>query len=157
MRAAKPGSWLNRGSRVVREIENFRHQIGGYQQPLSREFRAASKKWLEVANAQFADARAVLEKEPTRQVFRAGDPVDRDNEAFIPRDAITNEIEGQVMLATGCPGLVLYACCSPSPSSTPPCGPRTTPRARASTPASGAKAASSASTARPAVGRTWCS
>jgi len=32
-----------------------------------------------------AEIRAVLDKEPTQQLFRAGDPVDRANEAFVPR------------------------------------------------------------------------
>lgn len=93
---------------LVREIESFHDQIGGFRQPLAREFRRAAGKWLEVAEEQLAATRVVLDKEPTRQVFRAGDPVDRDNEAFVPRDAITGEIQSQVMLANGCPGLVLY-------------------------------------------------
>lgn len=93
---------------LVREIETFRAQVSGLHQPLSREFRAAATSWLEFARRQLVDAQAVLAKEPTKQVFRAGDPVDRNNEAFVPRDAVTGEIERQVMLATGCPGLVLY-------------------------------------------------
>ncbi|MCZ6679398.1 MAG: ATP-binding protein, partial [Candidatus Poribacteria bacterium] len=42
------------------------------------------------------------------QVFRAGDPVNRESEAFVPRDSVVGELESQIMLSTGCPGLVLY-------------------------------------------------
>jgi hypothetical protein len=52
-------------------------------------------------------AQAVLSKQPATQVFRAGDPVDRDREAFVPRDGVVGELERQVMLSTGCPGIVL--------------------------------------------------
>ncbi len=93
---------------LCREIEDFRRRIGGFQQPLSREFRAAADRWLELAREQLEASRAVLEKAPTLQVFRAGDPVDREGEAFVPRDTVVGEIERQVMLAAGCPGLVLY-------------------------------------------------
>ncbi len=42
------------------------------------------------------------------QVFRAGMPVDHDGEAFVPRYGVLGELERQVLLATGCPGLVIY-------------------------------------------------
>jgi TIR domain len=41
-------------------------------------------------------------------VFCAGDPIDRAQEAFVPRRAVSWEIEHQLMLAAGCPGIVLY-------------------------------------------------
>ncbi len=50
----------------------------------------------------------ILLKEPSPQVFRAGDPVDRNQEAFIPRYDVIGNLEKQVMLSTGCPGVVLY-------------------------------------------------
>ncbi len=51
---------------------------------------------------------AALANESTRQVFRADVPVDREREAFVPRNSVIGEIERQVMLAAGCPGIVLY-------------------------------------------------
>jgi hypothetical protein len=42
------------------------------------------------------------------QVFRAGDPVERRREAFVPRFGVLRELEGQLGLATGCPGVILY-------------------------------------------------
>jgi AAA+ ATPase superfamily predicted ATPase len=45
---------------------------------------------------------------PTPQVFRAGDPVDREKEAFVPRDSVVGNLERQVLLSTGCHGVVLY-------------------------------------------------
>jgi len=47
----------------------------------------------------------------TQQVFFAGNPVDRDREAFIPRYSVIDELEQQIMLSTGCPGIVLYGRC----------------------------------------------
>jgi energy-coupling factor transporter ATP-binding protein EcfA2 len=41
-------------------------------------------------------------------VFRAGDPVDRNQEAFVPRYGVLSEIDRQVVQATHCPGLVIY-------------------------------------------------
>ncbi len=93
---------------LVKEIETFERRIAGFRPPLSLEFRKAARAWLEVARRQLHDAQDRLAREPTRQVFRAGDPVDRDQEAFVPRHGLLGELERQVMLATGCPGLVLY-------------------------------------------------
>jgi len=93
---------------LVKEIENFEQQIAGFKPPLSTEFRKAARQWLVIAKRQLASARSAVAREPTRQVFRAGDPVDRDREAFVARGAILGELERQVMLATGCPGLLVY-------------------------------------------------
>lgn len=93
---------------VLEKIESFRNQIAGFKPPLSTELRAAAAKWREVARRQFEAAQRASSREPTGQVFRAGDPVDRDREAFLYRDAIFHEIERQVMLASGCPGLLIY-------------------------------------------------
>ena len=90
------------------EIENFQHRMAGFHEPLASEFRAAADEWLNIADRQLDQARAVLGKEPTPQVFRAGDPVDHNQEAFVTRDRVVGELEKQVMLATGCPGLLLY-------------------------------------------------
>ena len=51
---------------------------------------------------------SITGKEPTPQLFRAGDPVDRTQEAFVARMGVLGQIERQVMLATGCPGLLIY-------------------------------------------------
>jgi len=93
---------------LCKEIENFQHRIGGLHEPLASEFRTAANQWLKIAGRQLEAAKAILSKEPTPQVFRAGDPVNRDSEAFVPRDSVVGELEGQIMLSTGCPGLVLY-------------------------------------------------
>ncbi len=93
---------------LYKEIENFQHRIGGFHEPLVSEFRKAADTWLKIAKQQWEDAKAVTIKEPTPQVFRAGDPVDRNNEAFVPRYIVMGDFEKQVMLSTGCPGLVLY-------------------------------------------------
>ncbi|MBI3249138.1 MAG: ATP-binding protein [Deltaproteobacteria bacterium] len=90
------------------EIENFSHKIGGFDQPLASEFRAAASQWLLLARRQFQEVQAASEREPSPQVFRAGDPVNRENEAFVRRESVFGELEKQVMLSTGCPGIVLY-------------------------------------------------
>ena len=90
------------------EIENFQHRIAGFDEPLASEFRAAASHWLQIAQQQREGAKAILVREPTPQVFRAGDPVDRDKEAFVPRFSVEGEIERQIMLSSGCPGIILY-------------------------------------------------
>ena len=71
---------------LCKEIENFRHRIGGFKEPLATEFRAAADQWLKIAEKQLRKAQAVVGKEPVLQVFRAGDPADRKKEAFVSRD-----------------------------------------------------------------------
>ncbi len=93
---------------LYKEIENFQHWIGGFHEPLVSEFRKAADTWLKIAKQQWEEAKVVMIKEPTPQVFRAGDPVDRNNEAFVPRYTVMGDLEKQVMLGTGCPGIVLY-------------------------------------------------
>jgi hypothetical protein len=93
---------------LCKEIENFRGRISGLYEPLATEFRAAADQWLMIAEKQLRKAQAVVEKERAPQVFRAGDPVDREKEAFVPRDSIVGNLERQVLLSTGCPGVVLY-------------------------------------------------
>lgn len=93
---------------LYKEIENLRHQIGCFHEPLVSEFRKAAEAWLVIAKRQWDEAKAVALKEPTAQVFRAGDPVVRDKEAFVPRYTVMGDLEKQVMLSTGCPGLVVY-------------------------------------------------
>jgi hypothetical protein len=93
---------------LVKEIETFGHQIAGFLPPLSTEFRKAARRWMVVAQRQLATAQAATSREPKRQVFRAGDPVNREQEAFVPRASILGELERQVTLSTGCPGLLLY-------------------------------------------------
>ncbi len=92
---------------LMSKIETFEAQIAGFAQPLAREFRLAARAWLELARRQAQAVRASSEREPVPQVFRAGDPVDREREAFLPR-TVLGELEQQVLLATGCPGLILY-------------------------------------------------
>ena len=92
------------------EIENFRYRVDQLhlRDAVATEFKIAATKWLSVAERQLQKARAVANKAATPQVFRAGDPVDRDKEAFVPRLRVISDLEGQLALATGCPGLLLY-------------------------------------------------
>ena len=42
------------------------------------------------------------------RVFRAGDPIQRDREAFVPRFVVLTKIESFLKLEAGCPALLLY-------------------------------------------------
>ena len=93
---------------LVKEIESFRGRISGFREPLVSEFRTAAEKWLAIAQHQLSEIQSTVGKEPTPQLFRAGDPVDRTQEAFVPRMSVLGQLERQVMLATGCPGVLIY-------------------------------------------------
>ena len=93
---------------LVKTIGEFESQIAGAREPLSTEFRRAARSWKQRAREQYEQVRAATSRQPTQQVFRAGDPVNRDLEAFLFRGGPTGELERQVMLASGCPGLVIY-------------------------------------------------
>jgi hypothetical protein len=94
---------------LVQEIEAFRGRISGFGYPLADGFRDAADAWLEVARHQLGQVRRVLGTAPVAEVFRAGDPVDRAKEAFVPRTGVIEELQGQAALRLGCPGLLLYA------------------------------------------------
>lgn len=93
---------------LLKTIQSFGHQLAGFEEPLKTEFRAAAKHWEQLAQVQLDEINNALAREPIQQFFRAGDPVDRNREAFIARDRVTGELEQQIMLATGCPGVILY-------------------------------------------------
>ena len=93
---------------IVEKIRNFQSRVSGYPEPLGSEFRKAAGNWLNIAEAQYQQLRSILDREPRPQVFRAGDPVDREQEAFIPRFETLGELDRQLSLASGCPGLILY-------------------------------------------------
>lgn len=95
-------------AQVTQTIETLSHRVGGLHEPLASEFRSAGQHWLAIARAEQDKTTLLVKAQPTRQVFRAGDPVERENEAFIPRYPVIESLDAQLMLATGCPGLLLY-------------------------------------------------
>lgn len=94
---------------LYEKIKIFQTQISGYPEPLNSEFRKAATHWVAIAEQQYHQVRDIFNREPAPQVFRAGDPVDCSQEAFILREAVLGELDRQLTLATGCPGLILYA------------------------------------------------
>jgi hypothetical protein len=93
---------------LLHEIENFRSAITGFEDPLRTEFRAAALNWEAIARRQLDGIRGALDRRPVRQLFRAGDPVNREAEAFVVRDSVVGDLDQQITLAGGCPGIVLY-------------------------------------------------
>jgi hypothetical protein len=94
--------------RLSQRIAEFREQVAGLTEPLASELRKAGAAWLARAEELFASAQAARQQNPHEQVFRAGDPVDRRREAFVRRELVLGDLDRQLSLATGCPGLVLY-------------------------------------------------
>jgi hypothetical protein len=94
---------------LIKEIESLRGRIAGFKEPLASEFRAAAVEWRRIAQEQLDEARAIQRRKPVGQVFRAGDPVSREAEAFVYRDSVVGRLDQQITLAAGCPGIVLYA------------------------------------------------
>ena len=90
------------------EIEVFSARVGGFEEPLASEFRRAARAWLKLADLQLEEVARQREREPTPQIFRAGDPVRRDAEAFVPRVEVVAALENEIMSGPGCPGLLLY-------------------------------------------------
>ena len=80
---------------LVLKIEAFRSQISGFHEPLASEFRKAADIWLKRAQEQLEQIKKITGREPTPQVFRAGDPVDRSQEAFVPRLGVIGQVERQ--------------------------------------------------------------
>jgi len=89
----------------VERIRLFRESCAGLPYPLGEELRKATEVWLGDARKVVASFGA-LDAAP--QVFRAGDPVNKGREAFLPRWDVLQELARQALLATGCPGLLLY-------------------------------------------------
>lgn len=76
---------------AARRAEEVRQQAEAARRKEEQRRQAEAARWLQ-----------------TPQVFRAGDPVERSREAFVPRFRVLGELENQLMLANGCPGLILY-------------------------------------------------
>lgn len=93
---------------IYSQIDSFRHNLDGIPKDLVSEFRAAADRWLLIAERQLAEAQSITTREATPQVFRAGDPVNRDQEAFVSRNSVVGELEQQIMSSNGCPGLMLF-------------------------------------------------
>lgn len=94
---------------LVSKIDAFIGRVGGFREPLASGFGSAAYTWLTRARSELEDIRRITGREPAPQVFRAGDPVDRTQEAFVPRLGVIGQVERQFTLATGCPGLLIYA------------------------------------------------
>lgn len=90
------------------EINAFYAKVAGYREPLATEFRKAADAWLKLAEAQLDEVQAQRQREPTPQVFRAGDPVQRDAEAFVARLDTCGALEHEIMAGPGCSGLLLW-------------------------------------------------
>lgn len=88
-------------------VENLRYQIADLRVTFRDEFQTAALHWQSLADRQYADAKTRLKRELTPQVFRAGESVDRDREAFVPRMPIIEALEEQLTLPAGCPGLLI--------------------------------------------------
>ncbi len=97
-----------RAVHLRQQIAELRDQVSGFSEPLATGLRAAAAAWLAVADGAIAHARAQGAGGGLTQVFRAGDPVKREQEAFVARDPIVAELAEAIELATGCPGIVLY-------------------------------------------------
>ncbi len=89
-------------------INDFRNRVGGYYDFLSNELTIASSNWLEAASKQRLGLENILKKNFILQIFRAGDPIDKEKEAFVKREKVIAEIEKYIMMQTGCPGILLY-------------------------------------------------
>jgi hypothetical protein len=90
-------------------VRDVRDQIAGFAEPLASEFLKAIQHWQKLAETLRSETKALAEHAARPQVFRAGDRVvDRGREAFVVRPAVLHELQQQLLLATGCPGIVLY-------------------------------------------------
>ena len=47
---------------LCKEIENFRHRIGGFHEPLATEFRMAARQWLKIAEKQLLEISHLLKR-----------------------------------------------------------------------------------------------
>ena len=94
---------------LASQIEALMHQVVGFNEPLASCFGKAAKSWLIRTKDELEQGQTMVMHQQVFQVFRAGDPVDRDQEAFVPRLHTIGQIERQLTMAQGCPGLLLYA------------------------------------------------
>jgi len=93
---------------LIEKIEAFRGQVAGFREPLASGFTKAARHWLALVRKEKEQYDRAARREPVHQLFRAGDPVDREQEAFVPRLSVLGKLERQVMMAQGSPALVLY-------------------------------------------------
>ncbi|MET0389735.1 MAG: hypothetical protein ABW321_27430, partial [Polyangiales bacterium] len=106
--AATPHLREARTTLLRQRIVEVREALAGFQEPLASEFRSATAAWIRQTDRQIREAQANVATERVPQLFRAGDPVRRDEEAFVVRDDVVSALAQEIELATGCPGIVLY-------------------------------------------------
>jgi len=85
-------------AQLAEKIEDVGHRIGGLSEPLASEFRAAAQHWSVRAHDQYSAIRHKLKRSPASLVFRAGDPVERSREAFVPRTRVVGQLDRQLIL-----------------------------------------------------------
>lgn len=93
---------------LLAAIDRFHEQMAGVSAPLRPGLRVAARRWKAIAERDHQVIVVQRSRKVVRQPFRAGDPVDRSQEAFVPRLGPIGEVEAQLALATGCPGLLIY-------------------------------------------------
>lgn len=82
--------------------------VGAVREPFASEFRDAATQWLVLADKQLLTAQAISFRTTVPQPFHAGRPIDRMQEAFVPRLSVYEQLERQLGSSSGCPGLVVY-------------------------------------------------
>ena len=92
---------------LLSAIDSFKAQLFQVDGPLSSELQIAVMNWRDIALLQLEVAEKLSTNGLPAQVFRAGDPVDLEREAFVPRITIIKKLK-RVVLADLGKGILLY-------------------------------------------------
>ncbi len=104
--AVLPHERLGQARLLQRQTQDLLHYAEAL--PLAKEFAAAAANWLDRANRQVDAAKAAIQQDRIPRVFRAGNPIDRAREAFVPRTAVFAALQREILAVGGSPGLLLY-------------------------------------------------
>lgn len=91
----------------VSSIDNFETRLKQLAAPLANEFLVAAANWRRKALLQLEIVEARSTQPSAAQVFRAGDPVDSEAGAFVPRVEIIRKLQAAIS-ADANVGILLY-------------------------------------------------
>ena len=104
---SRPIFQLKEAEHLYTQIEKFEIEAKNWGAPLSGEWVKAAQVWRRAVDQKRISLRQVVDRQPMAEVFRAGDPVNRNLEAFIPRESINETLTQQLLIARGCPGILI--------------------------------------------------
>lgn len=92
---------------LVAKVDIFHGRISGLEPPLSTELRKAAENWKHIAVDRMEQEKYLIPGGRFQAVFRPGDAIKREIDAYVPRRGLLVDLEEQIHMASTSSGMVL--------------------------------------------------